>query len=377
MTDLVLKSKEDIEDLVFGCTFFGTGGGGNPSMGMSLLLEDLEKLGEIKISDPNSIRDNAWVCTPFLMGSIAPKTPEIYVKMASVGLTKKITLSERILTLSLLELESYARVEVEAIVPIELGGANTPAPIDVAMNLGKKIVNGDYAGRAIPEINQINPYLTNIPSHPTTYVDEWGNVTIVKKAINYHLAESLGKMISVAAFGLVGGAGLLMTGKDMKKVLIHNTLSECFLAGQTIRKAVKKGQDPADAIAKQMNGWVLFKGIVTEKKWEDKEGYLWGTNTIKGQEDFSGHNFKIFYKNENHISWYDEKPYVTSPDIIEVINQKSGEPLTNTGIKEGDKVSVIGLRGREPFRTTAGLEVIGPKHFGYDIPYRPIEKIIK
>jgi hypothetical protein len=376
MRELVLRSKQDVEDFVRGCTFYGTGGGGKPTLGLKLLYEDLEKMGEIPISDPTSIRDDAWVCTPFLMGSIAPMTPETEAKMRGAGLTKKIGMADRILMLSVRELESYADVVVEALVPGELGGGNTPAPIDVAMSLGKKVVNGDYAGRAIPQIDQMTTYLADIPSHPTSYVDEWGNVTIVKTAVNYRLAEALGKMISVAAFGLVGGAGMLMTGKEMKKVVIPNTLSECMLAGQTLRKAVEAKKDPAEAVAKAASGWILFSGKVVKKQWEDREGYLWGTNTIEGHDRFKGHKFKIFYKNENHVTWLDGKPYVTSPDIIEVIRKETGEPITNTNIKEGDLVSVLGLRGRKPFETPKGLDVLGPKNFGFDIEHVPIEKVV-
>jgi len=342
-----------------------------------LLLDDLAKMGEIRISDPASVRDDAWVCTPYLMGSIAPISDETRARMAAAGLTKRIGMADRMLILALKELEGYARVEVEAIVPVELGGANSPAAIDVALALGKKVVNGDYAGRAIPEIDQLTTYLADKPTHPTAYVDEWGNITIIKTAINYHLAEALGKMISVAAFGIAGGAGLLMRGKEMKEVIVPNTLTECFQAGQAIRKAVASKQDPADAVAKATQGWVLFRGKVVKKDWQDREGYLWGTNTIEGQEQFKGHAFKIFYKNENHVTWLDDKPYVTSPDIVEVIRRDSGEPITNTDIKEGDAVSVLGLRGRDAFKTPKGLEVLGPKHFGYDIPYVPIEIIMK
>jgi len=375
--DLILKTKEDIEDFVRGCTFYGTGGGGKPTMGRKLLLEDLDRLGEITVTDPESIRDDAWVCTPFLMGSIAPRTPETQARMEKVGLKKRIGEADRILMLSVLELQSYAKVDVDAVVSIELGGGNTPGPVDVAMSLGKKVVNGDLTGRAIPEISQISTYLADMPSHPTAYVDEWGNVSIVKTAINYHLAESLGKMLSVAAYGLVAGAGLLMRGKEMKKVIVPNTLTECMQAGQAIRKAVEAERDPASAVAKATKGWVLFRGKVVKKKWEDKEGYLWGTNTIEGADEFKGHNFKIFYKNENHVTWLDDKPYVTSPDIIEVIRKGTGEPITNTDITEGDTVSVLGLKGRAPFRTPKGLGVLGPKHFGFNIEYTPIEKLVK
>jgi hypothetical protein len=376
MSDLVLSSKQNVEDFVTGCSFYATGGG--PSgYGLPLLLDDLAKVGEIRISDPADIRDDSWVCTPFLMGSPAPKTNVALAKMASLGLTKRITTATRMQMLAALELERYACVDVEAFVSVELSGAATSGAINAGMALGKKVVNGDYAGRGIPEITMLTTYLANKPAHPITYVDEWGNITIIKKVIDHHMAELLGKMISVAAFGMIGGAGFLMRGKEMKEVIVPNTLSECFLAGQTIHNAVANKRDPAEALAKAAKGWVLFRGKVVKREWEDKEGYRLGMNTFEGQDEFRGHTLRVFYKFENHISWLDGKPYATSPDIIEVIHRDTGEPITNFDIKDGDIVSVVGVRGREPFRTPRGLQVLGPKHFGYDIPYVPIEKIEK
>ncbi|TFG14104.1 DUF917 family protein [Candidatus Thorarchaeota archaeon] len=70
--------------------------------------------------------------------------------------------------------------------------------------------------------------------------------------------------------------------------------------------------------------------------------------------------------------------WVMSPDIIEIIDQKTGEPITNTDIKKGDEVSVIGMKAsHEIFRQPEGLEVLGPKHFGFDTNYVPIEELMK
>jgi DUF917 family protein len=373
---LKLQTKLDVEDFVRGCTFFGTGGGGSPATGLRILLEDLEKLGEIIIYDVTHVRDDAYVVTPYLMGSIAPKTPEVIEKMRSLGLTKKIGLAERILSYAVLELEKYIGVEFEAVVAVELGGGNTPGPVDVALTLGKMIVDGDYAGRAIPEIDQITTYLYDIPPYPAVYVDEYGNKTVVSRAINYLMAERLGKLISVAAFGLVGGANFALSGREMKRAIIPGTLTESYVVGRTLREAVERGEDPAIAVAKKMNGYVLFKGIVKRKEWEDREGYMWGTTYIEGVDVFEKHTAKIWFKNENHLMWFDNKVIATSPDIIEVIDAKTGEPITNTDLREGMLVSVVGLKGREPFRTPKGLEVLGPKHFGFDVDYIPIEKRI-
>ena len=236
------------------------------------------------------------------MGSIAPKTPEVLKKMSELGLTRKIGLAEKILSLAVLELEKYLGIEIDVIVPVEIGGGNTPGPIDAALSLGKIVVNGDFARRAIPELNQLTTHIYNIPPYPAAYVDEYGNKTVIVKAINYPMAERIGKQISVASFGLVAGASLVMRGSELKRVIIPNTLSESYEIGKTIREAREKGEDPAIAVARKVNGWVLFRGTVTKKEWEDREGYMWGTTYIDGTDEFKGHTAKIWFKNENHLS---------------------------------------------------------------------------
>ncbi|OYT44439.1 MAG: hypothetical protein B6U85_10050 [Desulfurococcales archaeon ex4484_42] len=64
--------------------------------------------------------------------------------MSELGLTRKIGLAEKILSLAVLELEKYLGVEIDVIVPVEIGGGNTPGPIDAALFLGKIVVNGDF-----------------------------------------------------------------------------------------------------------------------------------------------------------------------------------------------------------------------------------------
>lgn len=76
------------------------------------------------------------------------------------------------------------------------------------------------------------------------------------------------------------------------------------------------------------------------------------------------------------MSWLDGKPYVTSPDIFSAVDVETGEPKINPSITEGDKLAIISMKAREQFRTVKGLEILGPKHFGFDIDYTPIEKIL-
>jgi len=83
------------------------------------------------------------------------------------------------------------------------------------------------------------------------------------------------------------------------------------------------------------------------------------------------------FKNENHVSWLDGKPFVCSPDIVTIVDRETGEGFTNTVIDANHQVAVVGIKGLEAFRSERGLAGAGPRYFGFDIDYVPIEEQMK
>jgi len=372
---LAIRSDQEIQDFVRGCTFMGTGGGGNPRDGVAWLKAARDEGKEIGWVKHTEIQDDVWTVCPFLMGSIAPLTKEATKKMQRLGLTEDAY--ESIQAECVRVLEEYMDVKVGAIVAIELGGSNTAGAVAAASRLGIPAVDGDYTGRAIPEIPQTTPYLNDLPLWPISSVDKYGNLAVIKESTGYEMAERIGKFIAAASFGLAGQAGFLFKGSDMKRVVIPGTLTKCLEIGRSIRESKEAGRDPVKEIIKELDGWLLFEGEVSRKEWEDKEGYYWGTHTITGLDDFKEAEFKIWFKNENHVSWLNGKSYVSSPDILIVVNRETGEPYANSDIAEGQHVAVIGLRAVEQFRSPKGIAILGPRHFGYEIDYTPIETLAK
>lgn len=374
---VLIKNRVQVEDLVRGTTFFGTGGGGESTQGVKVLLSELEQGKEISLLDVQELDNEDWVACPFLMGSIAPMTEGKLKEMKLFGLSKKIYNYKEMMVIAVEELIGYTGKQIKAIVPIELGGANTAAAIAAASHLNLTIVDGDFAGRAIPEIPQTTPFLNGKTLWPISSVDEYGNICVIKNATNVLIAERIGKYISAASFGVAAQCGFLMKGKEAKKTVIPRTISECLEIGKFIRESRESGLKVLDYLVRKVNGWFLFKGIVAAKETEDKDGYYWGVHTINGLDEFSGQTFKIWFKNENHISWKNDKTFVTSPDLIIVVDMNTGEPITNTNLKINDRVGVIGIKAKEIFRTEKGLDILGPKHFGFDWSYRSIETLVK
>ncbi len=373
MGDWTISTMEEAEDLVQGCCFMGTGGGGRPDMGIDLLRRALDKGQTMRLADPSDLPDNAWICTGAFVGSIAPPSQELLDMRESLGLERRV---EHEIVEAVKELESFLGIRVGAIAACELGGLNTPAPISAAAALGIPAVDGDYAGRAIPASVHLRISIDGKPIWPRVFCDFAGNITIIKEASSHAMMERIQKHLSMTTIGLFGGAGHVLDGQQMKRLINPGSISRCLKIGRLLRESRGKGSEMPFHVAREIGGWVLFKGVVEEKPWESKLGYMFGHFEMSGQGEYSGHRFKVWFQNENMISWLDGKPYVTCPDILSAIDLDTGMPPTNDGIKPGDHLAIIGLKAVEGYREPEGLKVLGPRFFGFDIPYRPIEEIM-
>ena len=311
MSKRVLRTHEELVDFVQGCTLFGVGGGGNPAEGLKALEEQFEAGKELAWVDREDLPAGTYVACAFLMGSTAPLTEEKIAYMHELGLNEWTF--PRNLPLTTAFLEEYTGKIISALVPLELGGGNTPVPVAAAASLGKLALNGDFAGRAVPEITQAVPVAKGVSFTPCTSIDKWGNKSIIVDTINMPMAERMGKLISDVSFGSTGLCGFLMRVEDLPGLYVPNTMEEAIAAGKTLRQAKASGKNVPDELCKYLGTYTLFSGRVIEKPWEDRDGYYWGTHVLQGEGDFAGHTAKVVFKNENQLFYFDDELVVSSP----------------------------------------------------------------
>lgn len=369
MTFKRIDNKEDLRDFIDGCTLLGSGGGGNPEEGFSTLSSALSESGPIEWVDVDEIDDDSIAICTFLMGSTAPLTEEKKKRMADLGLThRKYPMN---LINAVEEWEKYTGKKADIIIPLEVGGSNMPAPMAVAKKLGKTIVDGDYAGRAIPEIFQISLMLEDVDFCPAASVDKYGNICIIKEAISNSLAERIGKYLSEVAFGSTGLAGFPISGKQLKRLLIRGSVSKAFRLGKLL-KAVRQGELTLQDAMEKEQGRLLIKGGVIKKDWRDEEGYYSGIYEIEGSGEFSGNNLKIYFKNENHIAWVNDEYVVSSPDLITCIDPLTVKAKVNETIELGTQLEVYAFPCDPILRESRVIKRLEPRYFGFDLDYKPL-----
>jgi DUF917 family protein len=212
-------------------------------------------------------------------------------------------------------------------------------------------------------------------------VTRWGDTIVVDRAVDDFRYEDIARSIAVASGGGVSNARGVLSGDDIRRATIPGVLSEAILFGRTVRETAARGADPIAALMRVANGVELFRGVVRKAEQSGERGFTWWDVELAGTGAFSGHTYRIWVKNENMVTWFDGRPDVTAPDLIYNLDPRTGRALQGSslgGYAVGEEVFMMGRAANSPaWRTPRGIEVIGPRHFGFDFDYRPIEEVMR
>jgi DUF917 family protein len=58
-----------------------------------------------------------------------------------------------------------------------------------------------------------------------------------------------------------------------------------------------------------------------------------------------------------------------------MLDAETGQPVTTEALRYGFRVALLGIPCDPRWRTPAGLSLVGPRYFGYDIEYKPVEEM--
>lgn len=374
-----IRTEQEMENLLLGLSIRSTGGGGTIEEGRYCLSTLLRDMGEIRLIHPSMLSDDDWVMTTTGIGGAPPQRPPSEDKQRAMG-EVLFSYEERALraTKALLD---YLPCTVRALVPFETGSYAVALTINSAARSGLDVVDADYAGRAVPEISQATLALSGCTGTPAALVDQWGNSVLVERATRASALEQIARAQCAASFGSVGATFFPVSAQEAKRQMIPGTLSSCQRLGEAVRAALTSGEDVVQKICNTAQGHELFQGTILSNKMEEIAGYQFGhgTITIGGAADHSGHQFRIWYKNEYHLGWYDEEVVVSSPDLILLLDVATSLPLPSSKATRGQEVAVVGFATLAPdkYRSEQGLTAMGPRHFGFDIEYKPIEERMK
>jgi DUF917 family protein len=359
---LRLLDTEDVEDIAVGAAVLGTGGGGDPHIGKLMALQAIEECGPVRLIEADDVPDDAAVMPLAMMGA-----PTVLVEKVPNGAEFPAAFEA---------LQSNLGLDVVATMPIEAGGVNSMIPLASAARLGIPVIDADGMGRAFPELQMVTFHLLGLRATPMVMTDEKGNLLLLKTVSNLW-TEALARNATVVLGGSVMIAIYPMLGKDVKKGGIKGIVTLAQNIGKVIRESAKAKKDPVQALLEITRGCELFRGKVVDVARRTVGGFARGDATFEGTGTYKGKSLRLQFQNENLIAVEDGETIASVPDLITVLDAETARPITTEGLRYGYRTVIIGMPCDSRWRTPKGLETVGPRYFGYDIDYVPLEERMK
>jgi len=367
-TAMRVLSREDAEDLVLGATILGTGGGGDPREGLQYLLQDITSQRPPRIASHDEVDPDSFVVCAYYCGSIpAPEATRSTAKY-------RMSLEEVIRKASEF-MKHELGGEISAVIPVEIGGGNTPLAIHTATLLDLPVVDADQVGRSTPELVHSTYHVHGVKATPAVVADRLGDLILVSDYADIDQYERIARTIAILAGGSSFVIDTPVRAQEIARLAIIGSVTRSIQIGRRVREARERREDAVESVVHFLDGYRLFKGKVSRFNLKEEHGFLIGTIDFSGLGDFKGRRFRIWVKNENIIAWRNGRLVAMAPDPVMVLDSE-GNGITNSNIRRGLEVQIIGARSPDVWRTPKGIELLGPRHFGFKFDYRPIEKLV-
>ncbi len=334
--------KEDLYDILYGATFFGSGGGGAFGTGRQL-IERFPARGKVTVIDvaaaqPAMSAMAACIGSPIAMAKLRRPT-------AAVNAMRR--------------LNAVTQGKIGHIVAAELGGVNSILAALTAAELNMPLVDADGARRAIPELTMTTFYGAGLSGNPSVFDNKAGESVVLEIDRVEHV-EAIGRpLLAAPAFdGMAGLAMWPMTPEQLAQAApIQGTLELCRQVGSILRNSKHPIDDLFAALrANQLEAFELARGRVHLLQETSSGGFDFGQVCLK---NWAGKVLAYIYnQNENLIAWSSsrDRPLAIAPDSICYVTE-SGQPFSNDDIKgksglqvEGEQSVLIGI-GAHPALT--------------------------
>ena len=165
-----------------------------------------------------------------------------------------------------------------------------------------------------------------------------------------------------------------MTVQQVADHGIQGSMTYCIELGRRLM-AVQKGVPGAyDAFLEFAEAKKYFSGKIIDLDRRTTDGFAKGTVVIEHLTD-PNRTMRIEIQNELLLAFEDGIPIVTTPDLICILDHENAQPITTETLAYGQRVDVIGMPCAPEWHQPGMLELVGPKAFGYDIPYVPMGEV--
>jgi uncharacterized protein len=352
-----LLDPPSLRALARGCAVLGAGGGGDPYLGLLQALQATEDFGPVPLVDLDELPDDSLIMPCGGIGA-----PTVSIEKIENG-DEGNRLRD--------QLELLTGRRVAALMTAEIGGSNGLLPISWAARMGLPLADADGMGRAFPEVPQVTMHLAGISPSPAVMTDERGNL-VVFQTISGHWMERLERAAAVEFGGAASSTEFTLTAAQAREATVRNSVSLAIRIGEAV---IKARTSPVDALIAEVGGYRLITGKIVDVERLTTSGFVRGSVVIEGLGADAGRLLRLELQNENLVALERGRVLASVPDLISVLDGETADAIVTERIAYGQRVTVIAFACDPVWRTAKGIALTGPRAFGYDFDYLPVEEL--
>ena len=352
-----LLDPDSLRALARGCAVLGAGGGGDPYLGLLQALQATGDFGPVPLVDLDELPDDDLIMPCGGIGA-----PTVSVEKIENG-----DEGERLRE----HLEFLTGRKVAALMAAEIGGSNGLLPITWAARMGLPVADADGMGRAFPEVPQVTMHLAGISPSPAVMTDERGNL-VVFQTISGHWMERLERAAAIEFGGAASSTEFTLTAAQARGATVRNSVTLAIGIGEAVARAQSR---PVDALIDKVGAFRLITGKVLDVERRTTSGFARGSVVIEGLGADTGRLIRLELQNENLVALESGQVLASVPDLICVLDSETADAIVTERIAYGQRVTVIAFGCDPVWRTPPGIALTGPRAFGYDFDYTPVEEL--
>jgi DUF917 family protein len=368
---VVRLAAGDIEPLLGGLAILGTGGGGNPDWGRQILENDVRCGRAWHVIDLDELDDDALVVCAGMMGSV-----KAIEAIGFAALLERWEDDFPLLTV-VRAMEGLLGRRIDAVIPFEAGGLNSPVVLTLAARMGIAAVDADALGRSAPETHMTSWHGHGVAITPMPLADSDGNIVIVSQAATPTYVDEIGRLVISRGGHLGANCHHPMSGREARGYSVPGTFSAAAALGRAVADAV----DPVAAAMAGLGASHLFRGRVVGLSEEEHPGFYVTSVSLSGEGADKGREARLIVKNETMALFVDGSLRVMFPDRVLMLEPATGRGLMSVELTDGLDVVVLGAPAHPRLRAAAtgspqGRAAFSAARYGQlDLEYRPIEEL--
>ena len=130
-----------------------------------------------------------------------------------------------------------------------------------------------------------------------------------------------------------------------------------------------------DALIAALGAFRLITGKILDVERRTTSGFARGSVVVEGLGADAGRLVRLELQNENLVALERGRVLASVPDLITVLDSETADAIVTERISYGQRVTVIAFACDPVWRSEKGIALAGPRSFGYEFDYLPVEEL--